>query len=65
MRNRPLQQIVRLNENEYRHLITSAKISGLSREAYIRKLILGETVKAKPPQELAELLRLLEENRRA
>ena len=59
MRNRPLQQIVRLNENEYRHLITSAKISGLSREAYIRKLILGETVKAKPPQELAELLRLL------
>ena len=58
MRNRPLQQIVRLNENEYRHLITSAKISGLSREAYIRKLILGETVKAKPPQELAELLRL-------
>lgn len=59
MRNRPLQQIVRLNENEYRHLITSTKISGLSREAYIRKLILGETVKAKPPQELAELLRLL------
>ena len=59
MRNRPLPQIVRLNENEYRHLITSAKISGLSREAYIRKLILGETVKAKPPQELAELLRLL------
>ena len=59
MRNRPLQQIVRLNDNEYRHLITSAKISGLSREAYIRKLILGETVKAKPPQELSELLRLL------
>ena len=59
MRNRPLQQIVRLNENEYRHLIASAKVSGLSREAYIRKLILGETVKAKPPQELAELLRLL------
>lgn len=59
MRNRPLQQIVRLNENEYRYLITSAKISSLSREAYIRKLILGETVKAKPPQELAELLRLL------
>ena len=59
MRNRPLQQIVRLNENEHRHLITSAKISGLSREAYIRKLILGETVKAKPPQELSELLRLL------
>lgn len=59
MRNRPLQQIVRLNENEYRYLINSAKISGLSREAYIRKLILGETVKAKPPQELAELLRLL------
>ena len=44
MRNRPLQQIVRLNENEYRYLINSAKISGLSREAYIRKLILGETV---------------------
>ena len=58
MRNRPLQQIVRLNENEHRHLVASAKLSGLSREAYIRKLILGETVKAKPPQELAELLRL-------
>ena len=59
MRNRPLQQIVRLNENEHRHLVASAKFSGLSREAYIRKLILGETVNAKPPQELAELLRLL------
>ena len=59
MRNRPLQQIVRLNENEHRHLIASAKLSGLSKEAYIRKLILGETVKPKPPQELAELLRLL------
>lgn len=42
MRNRPLQQIVRLNENEYRYLINSAKISGLSREAYIRKLNLRE-----------------------
>lgn len=59
MRNRPIQQIVRLNEREYRHLIDSAKLSGLSREALIRKLILGETVKAKPPQELPELLRLL------
>ena len=63
MRNRPLQQIVRLNENEHRHLVASAKLSGLSREAYIRKLILGETVKAKPPQELAELLRLLKSTR--
>lgn len=32
---------------------------GFSKEAFIRKRIMGETIKARPPQELPELLRLL------
>ena len=48
-----------MNQAEYQYLTLQADSSGLSKEAFIRKLIMGETIKAKPPQELAELLRLL------
>lgn len=60
MRKRPIQQIVRLNEKEHQHLIISAELAGLSKESFIRKLIMGETVKPKPPNELAALLRELQ-----
>lgn len=59
MRNRPIKLSVRVNQTENQYLTLQAHSSGLSKEAFIRKLIMGETIKAKPPQELAELLRLL------
>ena len=59
MRNRPIKLSVRVNQTENQYLTLQAHSTGLSKEAFIRKLIMGETIKAKPPQELAELLRLL------
>ena len=59
MRNRPIKLSVRVNQTENQYLTLQAHSSGLSKEAFIRKLIMGETIKAKPPRELAELLRLL------
>ena len=59
IRNRPIKLSVRVNQTENQYLTLQAHSSGLSKEAFIRKLIMGETIKAKPPQELAELLRLL------
>ena len=59
MRNRPIKLSVRVNQTEYQYLTLQADSSGLSKEAFIRKRIMGEPVKARPPQELPELLRLL------
>ena len=59
MRNRPIKLSVRVNQTENQYLTLQAHSSGLSKEAFVRKLIMGETIKAKPPRELAELLRLL------
>lgn len=59
MRNRPIKLSVRVNQTEYQHLTLQASSSGLSKEAFIRKRIMGETIKTRPPQELPELLRLL------
>ena len=55
MRNRPIKLSVRVNQTENQYLTLQAHSSGLSKEAFIRKLIMGETIKAKPPRELAEL----------
>ncbi len=59
MRNRPIKLSVRVNQTEYQYLTLQADSSGLSKEAFIRKRIMGEPIKARPPQELPELLRLL------
>ena len=53
MRSRPIQQMVHLNEKEFQHLLTSAQSAGLSRESFIRKLIMGQAIRPKPPQEIA------------
>ena len=53
MRNRPIKLSVRVNQTENQYLTLQAHSTGLSKEAFIRKLIMGETIKAKPPQELA------------
>lgn len=56
MRSRSHFTGVWLNDTEYRQLMQLCKSSGLSASAMIRKCILGETVKPRPPDCYAELL---------
>ena len=39
---------IRLNTKEMKHLETQVAVSGLNREEYLRTLILGAEVRAKP-----------------
>ena len=48
---------LRLNEREYRHLCEQVKTSGLSREEYLRSLILGKEIHPRPCTHHAELVR--------
>lgn len=48
---------VRLNAKELRHLEEQVKKSGLPREEYLRTLIMGGEIHAKPCEHHAELLR--------
>lgn len=48
---------VRLNAKELRYLEEQVKKSGLSREEYLRTLIMGAEVHAKPCEHHADLLR--------
>ena len=48
---------LRLNEREYRHLCEQVKISGFSREEYLRSLILGKEIHPRPCTHNADLLR--------
>ena len=59
MRSRSHFTGVWLNDAEYRQLMQLCQSSGLSASAMIRKCILGETVKPRPPDCYAELLRVL------
>lgn len=44
-----------LNMKTYKKLCSDAKLCGLSRSAYLRRLINGEKVKARPAAELQQL----------
>ena len=48
---------LRLNEREYRHLCEQVKISGFSREEYLRSLILDKEIHPRPCTHHADLLR--------
>ena len=48
---------LRLDEREYRHLCEQVKISGLSREEYLRTLIMGKEIHPRPCTHHADLLR--------
>ena len=48
---------LRLNEREYRHLCEQVKLSGFSREEYLRSLILGKEIHPRPCTHHAELVR--------
>ena len=48
-----------LDEDELAHLKSQCALSGLSANAYLRKLLLGEAIRPRPPDEYAALLREL------
>lgn len=48
---------LRLNEREYRHLCEQVKTSELSREEYLRSLILGKEIYPRPCTHHTELVR--------
>lgn len=48
-----------LSEPEQRRLQENAAASGLSRSEYIRRLIMGQEIRPRPPDEYAALLREL------
>lgn len=59
MRKRHHRARVWLNENEYEQLQKVIVSTGLSQEAYLRKLITGNRPKAMPPIEYREMIRQL------
>ena len=56
-RKRQHQIALRLNDQELRHLNRQSNLSGLSREAYIRSLIMGTKLHPRPCTHHADLLR--------
>lgn len=49
--------LVRLTEKEKKTVQNKSKLCGLKMEPFIRKLIMGVEVKARPPNEYAQLIR--------
>lgn len=56
-RKRPHQIALRLNDQELRHLNRQSNLSGLSREEYLRALIMGAELHPRPCTHHADLLR--------
>lgn len=48
-----------LDEAELAHLKSQCDLSGLSANAYLRKLLLGEAIRPRPPDQYAALLQEL------
>lgn len=59
MRQNVKKQTVRLTSEEYTKLNSLAKEAGISMEALIRKLIMGETLRPRPPDCYTDILRQL------
>ena len=57
LRKRPIKISVRLNEQEHEYLKRQSEFSGLPMEPFIRSLIMGCTLKPRPPEIYRELLR--------
>ena len=56
MRKRDHSIIVRLNGNELHHLKEQVERAGLSREVYLRKLIMCKEIRERPHRDCVELL---------
>lgn len=59
MRYRPYSLGLWLNDAEQTHLKQQCSAAGLNANALIRKLIMGETIRPRPPDQYAALLREL------
>ena len=59
MRKRNRHVSVWMNEQEYRHLKSQAKIAGMGMDPFIRGLVLGIQLRPRPPDTYAALLREL------
>ena len=59
MRQNVKKQTVRLNAEEYAHLKQLAADAGMPMEPLIRKLIMGERLRPRPPDAYADILREL------
>ena len=59
MRDTYKKLTLRLNQQEYSHLLNLSKTTGLKYEPLLRKLILRETLRPRPPDTYAKLLREL------
>ena len=59
MRNNVKSILLRLTAEEYAHLLSTAQTAGLKIEPMLRKLIMGEKLRPRPPDAYADLLREL------
>ena len=59
MRTRPRCIGLWLSDDERDHLLEQCAVTGLNANAYIRKLIMGESLRPRPPDGYAALLREL------
>ena len=59
MRKRNIQVMIHLNEKEYNDLTRHVRKTGLSREAYIRKLLQGYVPRELPPIDYYGMMREL------
>ncbi|NLJ94027.1 MAG: MobC family plasmid mobilization relaxosome protein [Clostridiaceae bacterium] len=59
MRKRNKQCLVRFSPDEMKYVDQKVKESGLSKEGYFRKVLLGKEIKALPPLDYFELKREL------
>ena len=57
MRMRDKRIELRLSDSEYAEIEKKAELSGLTRTQLIRMLIMGEEIRAKPPEEYLKLVR--------
>ena len=59
MRTRPLCIGLWLNDEERARLLEQCAVTGLNANAYLRKLIMGESLRPRPPDAYTALLREL------
>lgn len=57
MRERNRRFSLWLNEKEFSYLEKQAEIAGLKKEPYIRKLIMGDEIRPRPPDEYYKILK--------
>jgi hypothetical protein len=56
MRKRNNSILLRLNDEEYKHFQRELKISGLSKNQYLVRLINNHEIKERPPQDYAKIV---------